>query len=401
MKKLYTIVLMLFVPICGLYAQSGSRSIAADDVKMTRIGDEVTVAYTLSAGKKATKANSNLVVNPVLRSGAAATTTVRRQLSPIIIRGCRSKVLDARHELATGKLHYEQTPVYMHTGESIEYSVTLPYESWMSGGQLIFEGVSIDCCSSAEVVLGLVADNILDAGPQFETKVVEVPTLQPRSTGEQLAVQYPFLAPVSEFELIRQVLQQSPGTPDSDRSEISERVIAETRDGSVSIFFDQGLRVIDSNFGNNKKNLVELISAIRAIAVAQDSEIAAIVIAGFASPEGSAELNERLAWDRAVAVKEFLTENSDIDPRTIRIFSGGADWAGLKELVENSDLYQKRRIIDIIDNTPVWDSRRNAGRLGELMRLDGGEPYRHMLKYFFPELRQAAYIKIYFEDKYL
>jgi hypothetical protein len=60
---------------------------------------------------------------------------------------------------------------------------------------------------------------------------------------------------------------------------------------------------------------------------------------------------------------------------------------------------QKQRIVELIDTVPVWDKARNLGRLGELMRLDGGEPYRYMLDKLFPELRQAAYIKVYFENK--
>jgi hypothetical protein len=124
-----------------------------------------------------------------------------------------------------------------------------------------------------------------------------------------------------------------------------------------------------------------------------------IVIAGFASPEGSPELNDRLALDRAVAVKEFMMDNSSVEGRSIRIFNGGTDWAGLKKLVEESDIYRKQRIVDIIENTPVWDSRRGVGRRGELMRLDGGDPYRYMLTNFFPQLRQAAYIRVYYESK--
>lgn len=414
MKRINTIVLILLVSIGGLHAQAGPRSIKADDISMARSGENVTVSFTLTAGRKTTKAGYDLVVNPVLRSGVATTAAATAAdptaapapasasfqcpLPSVIIRGRRSKVLDARHELATGKRHYGQVPQYMRNGESLEYTATVPYESWMGGGQLVFEGVSVGCCTSAEAGLWLVADNILDAGPQIETRIMEIRSVLQHTTGDRLAEQYPFVAPASEFALIEQVLQQPRSTFESGRSEVSQQIIAEIRQGSVSVFFGQGLRTIDSNFGDNNRNLVELISAVRALASARDSGVAAIVIAGFASPEGSPELNDRLAWDRAVAVKEFLTKNSDVDPGTIRIFSGGADWARLRELVERSDLYQKQRIIDIIDNTPVWDPQRNVGRLGELMRLDGGEPYRYMFTNFFPELRQAAYIKIYYKD---
>jgi hypothetical protein len=154
--------------------------------------------------------------------------------------------------------------------------------------------------------------------------------------------------------------------------------------------------VIDRNFGDNNRNLVELISAVRALVAAEDARIERVVIAGFASPEGSSALNDRLAHDRAMSVKEFLVSNSAIDPRTIRIINGGVDWTGLRELIEQSDIYSKWRMIDIIDNTPVWDSHRRVGRHGQLMRLEGGVPYRQISREFFPLLRQAAYIKVYY-----
>ena len=172
-----------------------------------------------------------------------------------------------------------------------------------------------------------------------------------------------------------------------------QRMIEATREGSISIFFAQGSRTIDRNFGANNTNLVELISAVRALAAAGDVEIRQIVIAGFASPEGSVALNNELSHYRAVAVKEFLAANSDTDPSKIRIYNGGVDWTGLRSLIAQSDIYRQERLIDIIDNTPV------AGRLARLMRESGGGPYRQIERDFFPQLRQAAYIKVYFDNK--
>jgi len=377
-----------------VFAQTNNHSLEAGDIRMTRAEGRVEVSFALRADKKVVPPSYSLVVNPILRGGDG-----RRQLTPIVIRGRRSEIADLRHGMAAGRARTgEPTPLYMAPGETRSYTAALPYEEWMRGGQLLFEGVSVGCGGATEAVLGVVADNILDGGPQVETQVVEVPAVL-QTTGERMAERYPFVAPASEFELLEEVLSNSASAFDDGRNEMSQRVIAQIREGSVSIFFGQGLRAIDSNFGDNNRNLVELIAAVRALASARDSKIAAIVIAGFASPEGSVGFNDRLAWDRAVAVKNFLTDNTDVDPGAIRLYNGGVDWTGLREMVEHSDLYRKARILDIVDNTPVWDADRGAGRLGELMRLDGGEPYRYMLERFFPRLRQAAYIKVYFQER--
>ncbi len=385
MKKILTI-LCVFLSWAGIAnAQTGDRRVSATDVVITHKGNDVTVSFALIAGKRATKATYNLVVTPVLKNGG-----YEKQLPSVVIRGKRSKVIDLRHELMGGTRPDEQI---IAPGSSFDYTATVPFQEWMTGGRLTLEGVSVGCCSSTETALGLVADNVLRGEPTIDMRLVEVPVIVPNTTGEQMAGQYQFVSLADNFPLLDEVMR-NPGDPT-----ILDRVINETRQGSVSVYFGQGLRIIDRDFAGNNDNLVELIAAVRSLSSASDAKIAAIIIAGFASPEGAVPYNEKLAYDRAVAVKDFLVNNTDVSPSVVRIFNGGADWTGLREWVKESSMPQKQQIIDIIENTPVWDSQRNLGRLGELMRLDGGEPYRYMLEHLFPELRQAAYIKVYFQNR--
>ncbi|MDR2894145.1 MAG: OmpA family protein [Alistipes sp.] len=374
--------------------QKDSRTVAATDIRITRSGTGVTVSFTLAAGRKATRATYDLVVTPVIRGVRGGNET---RLPDVVVRGRRSKVIAMRHELAAGQRsgRGEQGSVQtMAPGTSLVYTATVPFAEWMVGGELALDGVSVGCCSSREVTLGPVADNILYAAPRVETRITEVPITVARTTGQQLASQYPFVASAAEFELLREALQNS------DDQTIIDRVLTETRPGSISIYFDRSLREIDRTLGTNNENLVELIAAVRALTQATDARIAAIIIAGFASPEGSPELNRRLAHDRAVAVRDFLIENTDVSEDDVRIFNGGADWTGLRELVGRSELAQKQRITEIIDSVPASDPERNTGRhLAELQSLDGGQPYRYMMENLFPELRQAAYIKVYYENE--
>jgi hypothetical protein len=83
----------------------------------------------------------------------------------------------------------------------------------------------------------------------------------------------------------------------------------------------------------------------------------------------------------------------------IALYNGSEDWHGLRMLVERSDMPSKHRVMEIIDTVPVWDSKTRRGRERELMDLDGGAPYRYMYRNFFPLLRNATYIKIYYDDK--
>ena len=77
----------------------------------------------------------------------------------------------------------------------------------------------------------------------------------------------------------------------------------------------------------------------------------------------------------------------------IELYNGKVNWGGLRKLVAQSSMPYRDQVLNIIDNTP--DYRRQA----ELMRLGGGAPYRYMLNNLFPELRNATYIKVYYENK--
>jgi hypothetical protein len=141
-----------------------------------------------------------------------------------------------------------------------------------------------------------------------------------------------------------------------------------------------------------------MISCIRAIQASKDSRIVRIIIAGFASPEGSFLFNDRLAWERAVSIKEVVLNNTNLSNRAVNIYNGSVDWRGLYRLVAESDMYHKYQILNVIDFTPTWGDARHLSRLDELKRLNGGEPYRYMLANIFPLLRNAAYIKVYYEN---
>lgn len=224
--------------------------------------------------------------------------------------------------------------------------------------------------------------------PEPKPVVVVKPTPEPVvvvSTGERLLPKHAFLAPVAEFT--------------QAFADNSESYIAEHRDGSLSLYFEQSATRVDPAYMNNESTIRELLSVIDEIQRSPDSRVARVVVAGFSSPEGSAALNERLANDRAVCIKDYLVQNSSLSSQMFDVQNGGIDWQGLRKLVAQSSMPEKNQIMYIIDNMPVWDSVKKVGRHGELMRLNGGKPYKYMMANFFPELRNATYIRVYFDNK--
>ena len=229
------------------------------------------------------------------------------------------------------------------------------------------------------------------------------------STADRLALKYTFIEPYSRFELSREKAQNhllydynmplnlGRGITNTQQYDL-DLFIDENRDDALSVYFRQGSHMVDRHFADNNFALVDMISSILEIQNSHDSRIVRIVITGFASPEGSFLLNDRLAWERAVSIKEIIINNTLFSNKKISVFNGSVDWRGLYRLVAESDMYHKYQVLNVIDCAPIWDNVRHISRLDELKRLSGGEPYRYMLANIFPRLRNAAYIKVYYEN---
>lgn len=224
------------------------------------------------------------------------------------------------------------------------------------------------------------------------------------SVADSLANHFSFLAPVSglghggkskEAKLFNLNMPLNISTEGHSLSQNpDEQFIAENEKGAILIHFSQSATIIDRYYQENNTSLVILASVLKMIEVSDDSRVSKIVVAGFASPEGLLAENDRLARQRAFAVRDFILANSTVHADSIHLYNGSEDWRGLRKLVAASDMEAKTEILRIIDNVPI-----KAGREKRLMDLAGGDPYRWMALHFFPKLRNAAYIKVYYTDK--
>ena len=381
MKKIIILTLLAFVQTISVSAQSDSRSVVISNQKAQRSGDHVTVQFRLDVGKRAVRNGHTLIYQPVLTNNIYSW-----DLPPVVIQGKRARMAEKRHDWANEHAIVYENPKYARNGTSMFYTASVPWQLWMNGSDLITEILDMGCCEHTVQEPLLIAGNLMPeptkpAVQTIQTAQVTEKAVAPKTTGDVLAEQVDYVRPSSEMT------HKEPGI-----------FLDEDRESSLTVYFRQGSSKLEPRMENNYNVLAGMIESIHKLQNAPDSRINHIIIAGFASPEGAFDLNDRLAWSRAVEVKEYITRYTNVLNDKIQVYNGSEDWQGLRLLVEKSNLHDKSMILHIIDNVPIWDTARGIGRESELQKLDGGRTYQQLYKDFFPQLRNATYIKIYYEN---
>lgn len=166
---------------------------------------------------------------------------------------------------------------------------------------------------------------------------------------------------------------------------------------SMKIFYRRGYRNVDLSFRDNRAQMERFLNLTEA--ALKNDRVEKVVIRSYASPDGTAEANERLSVGRAEELKAYLVREGNIPASLIEYHAEGIAWGMLREQVAASDMAGRDEVLDILDHTPLWiyddDNRIVDGRKKQLMDLQGGKPYNYMLEHFFPELRNSVSTVLY------
>ena len=367
MKKSYVILFSIFFTlIFESFGQSALTGVRIRDLELIPDGNDVSITFTMDIGKKAVKSDYERNISFWIVNGEN-----RVQLPSVAIIGRRAQIMEKRRSASQREFPETSTmPKIVTTkGQSINYSTKVQYQPWIEGAKLVAESTRKGCCNELFDGNSIVAANLILYNQPVP---IQAPAM---STGDRLAQQYPFIVPASQMAYF---------DPNN-------------RDGSITIYFRQNISRLELDFRNNYYQFETLLKAIDELERSTDSRIVRVVVAGYASPEGTIQHNQGLSGRRADIILNQLLQRSGIRRDIIHVIHGGEDWGGLRTMVEKSDLPEKYEILNIIDNVPLWDSYRKIGRETQLMKLYGGRTYRYLYNNYFPELRNATYIRVFYE----
>ena len=164
-----------------------------------------------------------------------------------------------------------------------------------------------------------------------------------------------------------------------------QRIIAQKQEADVHFLIQQ------ANLRNSEwkaEDVQNLLAAIKEVNAAANKEITSIEVAGYASPDGAEHLNTTLATKRQENAQKKLQRDlkkikvavdSEITPE---------DWAYFKELVQASNIQDKKEILSILKNETDPEKREE-----DIKRL--GVVYEELANNILPELRRSRLILNY------
>lgn len=356
MKKIRMILLAacpaLFCLVPGSMAQVRQGSVTVQVNELAQRGDSLYVDMAVTTEGRNVPSRMSADFTPVLVSSE------RSLALPAVSLMGRNSYRNHRRALALMSAKergaYEKSaPYYVvpdYKGDSrMDYRLALPYEAWMSSAKLTLQRIDCGCGKSSVTDVRLLAGKV----SLEEVIVIERYRIEPHLA---------YIRP--EAEAVKSRAEQ----------------------GESFLDFAVGKTAVNPEFGRNAAELEKIRRMIDLVQDDKDLTIKRIVIVGYASPEGSLAMNERLSEGRAKALRDYLQSRYPAIPGSLySIRFGGENWDDLVKAVQTSDMPDKQAVLDIIDRYSII-----GGREAKLMALKGGTPWRYMLREMFPSLRKVT-----------
>lgn len=350
MKRIINTIalLLLFVFVLSVEAQTIYKGqITVNPRELSQKGDSLIVNVDVGFTGLAMDDDRSLSLVPVLISPEKSL-----ELPYILINGRkRHKVYERRIALDKQERATHAETVFAvvkadhDVKRTLNYRLSLPFEDWMEKARL---DLKEDLCGCGGHMQQIAVDKLIP------TVLME---------GESRYDVRPLLS------FIRPEVE-----------EVKKR--SEQREAFLD--FQVAKTVIVPDYMNNPRELAKIESMLEEVRNDKNLTVNSITITGYASPEGSVLLNNKLSHGRAEALRNYLNSRSSFAAEVYRIENGGEDWAGLERLVESFNPEYKNEILAVICSGSSEDAREQA-----LKAIGGGRAYQTLLRDLFPQLRRV------------
>ncbi|WP_255499164.1 DUF3868 domain-containing protein [Dysgonomonas sp. HDW5A] len=344
MKRLPIFILFILITLgASAKGYTGQITFVSNEVK--EVNDSLQIYFKVNIRAGAVNDCSAMYITPQLLSGESVI-----EFPYLLVSGNKRYNLMERWESLNKHSSQPNAPYATiiakeNTDTLLSYNFKLPYEMWMDSARFVIKQ-EITGCRNENHLFTFLMNNKVGLKPH---------------TPYQVNTLVAYIEPKAEPK-IRKI------------------------QGQAYLDFQVGQSVIRSDYRRNPEELAKINELVKDVINDPDIKIKSLFIEGYASPEGSYATNDRLSYARAIALKNYMKSKFGLSESLFRVSNVAEDWDGLKVLIPNSNVTHQDEIIEIIDNTDIFE-----GRELKLMKLANGVPYRSMLNELFPQLRRVEY----------
>ena len=181
------------------------------------------------------------------------------------------------------------------------------------------------------------------------------------------------------------------------------RIYSQENRTEIRVDFPVNNVSIDRSYNNNTESLSQITSFWQKIKQDSTLTIVEVSFCGSASPEGSYQLNQKLARARLEALEHIVRNEIEIPDSIITRDDTYISWESLKEEVIKSNIQQKQIILEIIAQEPRLadypGGRHVDHRIIKLQSLDDGNVWKQLNKLYFKRMRNACVVFVTYKRK--
>lgn len=345
MKKIYC----LLFAILPLMAFAGKVKVTKP--VLTLENDTLTIDFDFNVEEVAVNSTQSYAFTPVLFFEKQYQT-----LPPVVVTGKNKFKMRRKDRRIAKKGSYKQ-PYTIVKGKSanrqnmVDYKIAIPYEEWMSQADMwILQEGKKDC------LLDLPQIQVIEPVVIVE----EEPLPQKGSICEPCMNMVSYLIPTEK--------------PLKVRSE----------QNTLYIEYPVGGTEFNADFKNNAAELQKLKETLNPLTEGDLVTFKAINICGYASPDGSAKTNDRVANKRADSFALYLRGSYNFPDSILQVSSAGEDWDSLIKMLEEEKPAYAEKALEIIHKNTNLDVREARLKSGL------GASYRTMVNDYFSRLRRLS-----------
>lgn len=159
---------------------------------------------------------------------------------------------------------------------------------------------------------------------------------------------------------------------------------------TLVVFFRVGQGDLDLNYVGNRARLQEFTRRIRAEHEKAPNAFLQVDVFAGASPEGTPEMNYRLAEQRGNAMRQAVLDWVPDLPVRVEINNLGPRWDDLYKMVAASNAPWKEDVLKILRDKPAMAEWKTNKRMDRIRKLRGGSVWKELQKDYLPPLRSTG-----------